>query len=159
MATREQLRKLDKSCGYLLMFDEETKSGHVETHSGSIQMFSPTCGFEKARIASSIAAVDVDGRAVGRQGGRKSAARHWSLPWGWCLLAVRRRPRGIFLLVLCLSYLRHETHTSVKPVRMRAIEVSLLVVSHTACKNELSTKSSTSQLSYCFLRIYKLVQR
>ncbi|CAM9406659.1 unnamed protein product [Laminaria digitata] len=47
MATREQLRKLDHSCGYLMMFDELTTIGHVETHSGSIQMFSPNCGFQK----------------------------------------------------------------------------------------------------------------
>ncbi|CAB1108096.1 unnamed protein product [Ectocarpus sp. CCAP 1310/34] len=44
MATREQLRKLSEtmSCDYL-NFDESSK-GHVETHSGSLQMFKPNCG-------------------------------------------------------------------------------------------------------------------
>lgn len=48
MATREQLRKLSekKSCNYL-NFDESSTKGHVETHSGSIQMFRPNCGLHK----------------------------------------------------------------------------------------------------------------
>ena len=62
MATRGQLRKLNNSCGYLRMFDELTTVGHVETHSGSIQMFSPNCGLEKARTASITAVDGVPGR-------------------------------------------------------------------------------------------------
>ena len=48
LATREQLRRLSqrRSCGYL-NFDESSTKGHVETHSGSIQMFRPNCGFQK----------------------------------------------------------------------------------------------------------------
>eukprot|EP00904_Undaria_pinnatifida_P007118 jgi/Undpi1/3536/HiC_scaffold_16.g06908.m1 len=46
MATQGQLKKLNNNCGYL-RFDELTTKGHVETHSGSIQMFSPNCKFEK----------------------------------------------------------------------------------------------------------------
>lgn len=48
LATREQLRRLSKrkSCGYL-SFDESSVKGHVETHSGSIQMFRPNCGLQK----------------------------------------------------------------------------------------------------------------
>lgn len=48
LATREQLRKLSqkKSCEYL-SFDESSGKGHVETYSGSIQMFRPNCGLQK----------------------------------------------------------------------------------------------------------------
>ena len=48
LATREQLRRLSKkqSCRYL-DFDESSGKGHVETHSGSIQMFRPNCGLQK----------------------------------------------------------------------------------------------------------------
>lgn len=48
MATREQLRKLSekKSCDYL-NFDKSSAKGHVETHSGSLQMFRPNCGLQK----------------------------------------------------------------------------------------------------------------
>lgn len=48
MATREQLRKLSEKsqCRYL-DFDEDTVKGNPETHSGSMQMFSKECGFDK----------------------------------------------------------------------------------------------------------------
>eukprot|EP00903_Cladosiphon_okamuranus_P021243 g19515.t2 len=48
LATREQLRRLSKkeSCDYL-NFDESSGKGHVETHSGSIQMFRANCGYQK----------------------------------------------------------------------------------------------------------------
>lgn len=51
MATREQLRKLSekKRCLYL-NFDENTVRGHPETHSGSMQMFSAECGFNKVSL-------------------------------------------------------------------------------------------------------------
>ncbi|CAM9558598.1 unnamed protein product [Ectocarpus fasciculatus] len=48
MATREQLKKMaaNKACDYL-EFDESSTNGMPETHSGSIQMFLPECGFIK----------------------------------------------------------------------------------------------------------------
>lgn len=48
IATREQLRKLSegKRCKYL-DFGEDTRKGNPETHSGSLQMFSKDCGFDK----------------------------------------------------------------------------------------------------------------
>ena len=57
MATQDQLRTLSlkPSCDYL-GFDETSGGGHVETHSGSIQMFRPNCGFKKVRQTSAVCA-------------------------------------------------------------------------------------------------------
>ncbi|CAN0243234.1 unnamed protein product [Pylaiella littoralis] len=48
MATRDQLKLMAKRtrCRYL-DFDENSTNGMPETHGGSLQMFSPECGFEK----------------------------------------------------------------------------------------------------------------
>lgn len=56
LATRYQLRRLSdkKSCDYL-NFDENSVKGHVETHSGSIQMFRPNCGLQKVGYCAAVA--------------------------------------------------------------------------------------------------------
>jgi len=48
IATREQLEIMAEAegCRYL-DFDESSANGTPETHSGSLQMFHPECGFEK----------------------------------------------------------------------------------------------------------------
>lgn len=46
MANQAQLKFLHQKCRYL-NFSESTTNGHVETHSGSLQMFSPACGLTK----------------------------------------------------------------------------------------------------------------
>eukprot|EP00752_Nemacystus_decipiens_P009859 g8796.t1 len=69
MATREQLRKLSerKRCKYL-DFDEDTRKGHPETHSGSIQMFSKECGFDKVFPATHFEDFLVHHRANNKAG-------------------------------------------------------------------------------------------
>ncbi|CAM9935415.1 unnamed protein product [Ectocarpus sp. 4 AP-2014] len=71
MATREQLRKLSetKSCDYL-NFDESSTKGHVETHSGSLQMFRPNCGLHKVFPASRFESFLVHHRANNKHGVR-----------------------------------------------------------------------------------------
>ncbi|CAM9366612.1 unnamed protein product [Ectocarpus sp. 12 AP-2014] len=71
MATREQLRKLSeiKSCDYL-NFDESSTKGHVETHSGSLQMFRPNCGLQKVFPASRFESFLVHHRANNKHGVR-----------------------------------------------------------------------------------------
>lgn len=51
IATREQLARMAEAdgCRYL-DFDESSANGTPETHSGSIQMFHPECGFEKVTV-------------------------------------------------------------------------------------------------------------
>ncbi|CAM9113621.1 unnamed protein product [Ectocarpus sp. 8 AP-2014] len=71
MATREQLRKLSEksSCDYL-NFDESSTQGHVETHSGSLQMFRPNCGLKKVFPASRFESFLVHHRANNKHGVR-----------------------------------------------------------------------------------------
>ena len=48
MATRSQLQKLEIKCRYLKYYKSTpTKGSHVESFSGSLEMFSPKCGFRK----------------------------------------------------------------------------------------------------------------
>ncbi|CAM9642578.1 unnamed protein product, partial [Hapterophycus canaliculatus] len=76
MATREQLKKLSSkpSCGYL-SFDESSTKGHVETLSGSIQMFRPNCGFRKVFPARQF-----EGFLVHHRANNKLGIRGESLP-------------------------------------------------------------------------------
>ncbi|CAM9675697.1 unnamed protein product [Discosporangium mesarthrocarpum] len=53
VATQDQLRLLARNCNYL-DFTNETRTGNVETHSGSFQMFSPGCRFAKVFPAASF---------------------------------------------------------------------------------------------------------
>eukprot|EP00752_Nemacystus_decipiens_P002171 g2067.t1 len=71
LATREQLRRLSEkpSCGYL-NFDESSVKGHVETHSGSIQMFRPNCGLQKVFPARSFESFLVHHRTNNKLGVR-----------------------------------------------------------------------------------------
>eukprot|EP00752_Nemacystus_decipiens_P002193 g2087.t1 len=71
MATREQLRKLNerKRCRYL-NFDEDMSVGKPEIHSGSFQMFSRDCGFDKVFPATHFEDFLVHHRANNKAGRR-----------------------------------------------------------------------------------------
>lgn len=56
MATKDQLKVLDSKC-YYLQFEAESPLGLVEEHSGGLQMFSKSCGFEKVHLYSRLYAV------------------------------------------------------------------------------------------------------
>ena len=73
LATREQLRYLERKCRYL-RYTDKSALGFVEKFSGSIEMFSSGCQTTKARIDDRTGRLG-EGKGVGGGGGGGGVAR------------------------------------------------------------------------------------